>query len=111
MDWPGTTSLSPLDKLLIECGVDEKLRKQMVADPADVLTKRGVAVPSGVTVAVVEDTMDTHTITLPPYVGADLSVDALQGSAASTWECTTCTPTSPICAGSLASLTCVNNKL
>lgn len=111
MDWPGTIPVSALDKLRIECGVDEALRKKMLSDPVRVLAERGVTIPEGVRVNVVEDATDSHTITLPPYVGGDLSSKALTGSSASTWECTTCTPTSPICIGSLASLTCTGAKV
>jgi hypothetical protein len=104
--------LSDLDKLRLESAVDESLRQALVADPAAVLKERGIDVPEGVTVSVVEDGVDSYTLTLPAYVGSDLSSDALTASASSdgTWWCTTCTATSPICAGSLASLTCLGSK-
>jgi hypothetical protein len=111
MEWPGTISLSALDKLRIECGVDEALRRRMLDDPVGVLAERGVTVPEGVGITVVEDTMDTHTVTLPPFVGRDLSSASLASNAQSTWECTTCTTTTPTCVGSLASLICTVNKL
>ncbi|HEX8648250.1 MAG TPA: hypothetical protein VF715_15255 [Thermoleophilaceae bacterium] len=112
MDWPGTLPLSNLDKLRIEAASDEALRKQLINDPASVLAERGIEIPSGVTVRIVEDTLDTYNLTLPPYVGGDLSAQALKvGSAqASTYECTTCTVTTPICFGSLASLVCAAAK-
>ena len=112
MDWPGTLSISALDKLKVESAYDESLRKRLRDDAASVLSERGIDVPSGVTVSVVEDTMETHTITLPPFVGTDLSASGLEKAAtgATTWECTTCTPTSVICIGSLASLICITQN-
>lgn len=110
MNVPGTLALSELDKLRLESAVDESLRSRLKSDPATVLRERGIDV-GNVKVNVVEDTKDSHTITLPPFVGSDLSKESLRGeSASTTWECTTCTPTSPICAGSLASLTCVTQN-
>ncbi len=112
LNWPNTLSLSTLDKLRIESAVDQSLRDRLLKDPAAVLAENGITVPPGVKVNAVADTADTHTLTLPPFVGTDLSNKSLGSAtaAASTWECTTCTPTSPICASSLASLTCVGNK-
>lgn len=108
MQVPGTIALSELDRVRLDTASDEALRKRFVADPTAVLKERGIDIPDGVNVSVVEDSLENHTITLPPFVGSDLSRDSLRAQAgeASTWECTTCTPTSPICAGSLASLTC-----
>jgi hypothetical protein len=112
LDWPNTLALSGIDKLRLEAAVDQSLRSRLLSDPAAVLQERGIPVSAGVSVNVVEDTAETHTLTLPPFVGSDLSTSSLQATtaSASTWECTTCTPTSPICAGSLASLTCLGNK-
>jgi len=113
MEWPATLALSELDKLRLESAVDESLRQRLVQDPASVLRERGIDVPEGVQVKVVEDSLETHTIALPPFVGSNLSNASLQAQSAAanpTWWCTTCTPTSPICAGSLASLTCVGQK-
>ncbi|WP_257388019.1 hypothetical protein [Tahibacter caeni] len=88
--------------------MNQALRDRLLKDPAGVLAEHGIAVPAGIKVNTVADTADTHTLTLPPFVGTDLSNKSLDSAtaAASTWECTTCTA---ICAGSLASLTCVGN--
>lgn len=105
----GTIAISDLDRVKLETAVNQSLRDEMIKNPIDTLKKHGVDVPDGVTINVVEDSIDSHTIVLPPFVGTDTAKAAIKGStanAASTWECTTCTPTSPICAGSLASLTC-----
>jgi hypothetical protein len=112
VDWPGTVPLSALDRLKIESAYDESLRQRFRDDPASVLAERGIDVPEGVSVSVVEDSMQSHTITLPPFVGTDLSADALESASAgaSTFECTTCTPTTVICIGSLASLICITQK-
>jgi hypothetical protein len=112
LDWPNTLPLSGLDKLRIEAAIDQSLRSRLISDPAGVLQEHGITVPEGVRVNVVEDSRDTHTITLPPFVGSDTSERSLKASASSsqTWECTTCTTTTPICIGSLASLTCTLTK-
>lgn len=112
MDWPGTLPISALDKLKVESSYDESLRQRLRDDAASVLKERGIDVPEGVTVSVVEDSMQSHTITLPPFIGSDLSADALEkaSAGATTWECTTCTPTSPICIGSLASMICITQN-
>ncbi|MBS1903950.1 MAG: hypothetical protein JSS75_09615 [Bacteroidetes bacterium] len=97
-----------MDKLKIECAHDQGLRDRMVKNPAAVLQERGIEVPAGVKVNVVQDAENTHTITLPPYVGSDLAAATMaKASNSGTWWCTTCTATTPICAGSLASLTCI----
>ena len=114
MDWPGTLSISALDKLKVESAYDELSRafgSRLLYRPAG----PKYIMPSSanrVTVSVVEDTMETHTITLPPFVGTDLSASGLEKAAtgATTWECTTCTPTSVICIGSLASLICITQN-
>jgi hypothetical protein len=112
VNWPGTLPLSALDKLKLESAYDESLRQRLRQDAASVLNERGIDVPQGVSVNVVEDTMESHTIALPPFVGSDLSPEALERANATsvTWECTTCTLTTPICAGSLASLICVTKN-
>ncbi|MGH1335362.1 MAG: hypothetical protein ACRBFS_04480 [Aureispira sp.] len=107
MNFPKTIALSELDKLRIECSVNGPLRQQVLDNPTAVFAERGIEVPSNVSLNVVEDTDSSYTFALLPFVGSDLSKEPLlKASNASTWECTTCTPTSPICAGSLASLTC-----
>lgn len=111
MEWPKTLALSELDKLRLESAVDESLRNRLKADPVSVLAERGIEVPEGVNINVVEDTDKSHTITLPAFVGSNLAQPlARAASGATTFECTTCTPTTPICIGSLASLICLGNK-
>lgn len=107
--WSKTSPLSNLDLIRIECGIDEGFRKKFIADPAGVLKSYGIDVPANLKVNVVQDTPDTYNIAIPPFRGNDLSATSLKSAAAdsngTTW-CTTCTATTPICAGSLASLTC-----
>ena len=112
LDFPGTLSLSNLDKLRIDAAVDKSIRQRLTADPKGLLKERGIDVPKGVKVAVVEDTMNTYTITLPPFVGSDLSKQGLTPNVANntTTACTTCIATSIICMGSIASLTCTGAK-
>lgn len=105
----GTIAISALDRLKLECAVNQSLRDALKSDPVATLKKHGIDVPTGVDIKVAEDDPTTHTLVLPPFVGTDTaksSVQSMAAASASTWECTTCTPTSPICAGSLASLTC-----
>lgn len=107
--WSKTAPLSALDTIRIECGIDEDFRKKFIADPAGVLKSHGIDVPSDVKINVVQDTPGSYNISIPPFRGNDLSDASLKSAAANsngtTW-CTTCTATTPICAGSLASLTC-----
>jgi hypothetical protein len=111
VEWPSTMPLSALDRLRIESSCDEALRSRLIKNPASVLAEYDIKVPEGVKIKIVEDNPQTHTIVLPPHVGHEFTLESIgQSQAASTWECTTCTPTSPICAGSLASLICVTQK-
>ena len=108
VNWPKTIALSEIDKIKIEAAHDKGLRDQLVANPAAVLKARGVEIPDGVSVKVVADATDSYTLTIPPFVGSDLSKGlAAMAAANPTWWCTTCTTTTPICIGSLASLTCI----
>jgi len=112
MEWSKTIALSELDKLRLESAVDESLRNRLIQNPEAVLAERGIEVPEALSINIVEDTADSYNISLPPFVGTDLSTEAESpmGGSSGTWWCTTCTPTSPIAAGSLASLTCLGNK-
>jgi hypothetical protein len=108
IQWPKTIALSEIDKIRIEAAHDRTFRERLLADPATVLASRGVEIPAGLKVQAVADTPDTYHLTVPPFVGQDTS-NALAAKAnnSSTWYCTTCTTTTPICIGSLASLTCI----
>lgn len=111
INWPATLALSELDKLRLESAVDESLRSRLMENPAEVLQERGIDIPDGVDVRVVEDSENCHTITLPPFVGASMAEAQMNAAANNaTWACTTCTATTPICAGSLASLICLGSK-
>ncbi len=108
VNWPKTIALSELDKIRIEAAHDKVLRNKLVADPRAVLEERGIDVPNGLNVKIVEDTADSYTLTVPPFVGTDTTGSlAAKSSANPTFWCLTCTTTTPICAGSLASLTCI----
>ena len=107
--WGKTTPLSDLDKIRIECGIDEDFRNKFIADPAGVLKAHGIDVPDGLEVKVVQDTPTLYHINIPPFRGNNLSEESLKSASANsdgtTW-CTTCTATTPFCMGSIASLTC-----
>lgn len=108
--WSKTSPLSDLDKIRIECGIDEDFRNKLIADPVGVLTSYGIDVPPGIKVNVVQDTLDQYNLSIPPYRGNDLSANSLSKAAGTanntTTACTTCVATSIICSGSIASLTC-----
>ena len=101
-------TLSNLDVLRLECAVNEALRDRFLKDPEAVLAERGIPVPEGVKIKVAEESPDTHVVTLPPFVGGDLSDEALLKAASGGGQgctyCTLCTLTSVICFGSLVSL-------
>lgn len=102
--------LTKLDRLRMESSNNRELRDRFLNDPAGVLCEAGFALSDSVNIQVIEDDETTHHITLPPFVGTDPAPQgpsSQPGSGPSTWECTTCTPTTPIAAGSLASLACV----
>jgi len=106
--WSKTSPMSDLDKIRIECGIDEDFRKTFLSDPARVLKDHGIDVPEGLEIKVVQDTHTMYHINIPPYRGNKLTAEAVEvtaGRKGTTW-CTTCTATTPFCFGSLASLTC-----
>ena len=65
--WGKTTPLSDIDKVRIECGIDEGFRKKFMANPVAVLKEHGIDVPEGLAINVVEDTPTVYNISIPPY--------------------------------------------
>src|SRR5947209_741007 len=107
VNWRSDPRLSELDKLRLDCAVDGSLRRRFIRNPKSVMAERGIQVPEEAKIKVTQETVDTHIVTLPPFVGGDLSDERLLRAARPTGctYCTLCTLTSIICAGSLVSLT------
>jgi len=103
--------MTPLDRLRLECAVNPTLRSRFLEDPKAVMLERGIHVPADVKIAVTEETLDTHVVALPPFVGGELTDKNLIAITAQRdcRYCTLCTLTSIICAGSLVSLTSARN--
>jgi hypothetical protein len=106
-------TLPKLNELRLECAVNGSLRQRFIEDPKAVLEERGIEVPEGVTIEIAQEAIDTHIITLPPFIGNDLSdkslLHAIGGLGTDCTWCTLCTATSLICAGSLGSLVSLND--
>ncbi|MEC8321575.1 MAG: NHLP leader peptide family RiPP precursor [Planctomycetota bacterium] len=78
-----TEQKNRLAELFAACWRDEALKTRFMSDPRSVLAERGMAVPDGVEVVVVEDADDCVHITLPadPVVGTSLSDEELVAAA------------------------------
>jgi hypothetical protein len=59
------TESNPLAEVIVHAWTDEDFRRQLLDDPAAVLTAAGVAVPRGVEIRVLEDTDIVRHIVLP----------------------------------------------
>lgn len=60
-----TDATHPLDRILAKADADRAFRARLVAAPAAALAAEGVAVPEGLTLAVVEDTPTRVHLVLP----------------------------------------------
>jgi len=79
-------------QLVAAAWTDEKLKKRLIAKPADVLREYGIAMPSGVEVRIFEDTAAVCHLVLPPKpAGAvtELTSEQLDGVAGG-WACNVC---------------------
>ena len=70
-----------LADLFAACWKDEALKARFMADPKAVLAERGIQMPEGIDVNVVENTDSTVHITLPMRPSDDLSDDELAEAA------------------------------
>ena len=88
-----------LEKVLLEASVLKDFRDQLLRDPASALRSRGIDVPEGVKVRIVEDDFNSVTIPLPPFVGRNITGKTLDDVyAGGSWTaCTLCVMTTPIC--------------
>ncbi len=86
-----------LDQVRMLAALDKSYRTRLIENPAAALAEQGMEAPEGVRINVVEDDFETWTLTLPPFVGRDLEVEAF--SADTRWQpaCTLCIATTPIC--------------
>ncbi|MBP2229599.1 hypothetical protein J2847_002898 [Azospirillum agricola] len=73
----------PLTSILAKSQTDPSFRERLLADPAATLAAEGMAVPPGLTVAVVEDTATKTHLVLPPAtpdgVLSDRELDGVAG--------------------------------
>lgn len=65
-----------LSQLIAKTWADEAFKRQLLADPTAVLKAEGLALPSGLTVKVVENTEQLFHLVLPPKP-TELSDDSL----------------------------------
>ena len=78
-----TEERNALTDLLAACWKDDALKARFMADPKAVLAERGIEMPEGMDVNVVENSDNTVHITLPvpPDGHAELSDEELAGAA------------------------------
>ena len=78
-----TEERNALTDLFAACWKDDALKSRFMADPKAVLAERGIKMPDGIDVNVVENTDNTVHITLPQAPGghAELSDEELAGAA------------------------------
>lgn len=57
--------------LMVEMAKDPKLKKRFVENPRGVLAERGIEVPEGMTVKVLEDSDNVRHIVLPHFPSSD----------------------------------------
>jgi hypothetical protein len=78
-----TKERNKLAELFAACWKDEALKARFMADPKAVLAERGIDVPDGIDVNVVENSDNTVHITMPaaPAGVADLSDEQLRNVA------------------------------
>ena len=60
-----TEQRNAMAELFAACWKDEALKARFMSDPKAVLAERGIDVPDGMTVKVVENTTNTVNITMP----------------------------------------------
>ena len=87
-----TEQRNALTDLFAACWKDDALKARFMADPKAVLAERGIEVPDGIDVNVVENADNTVHITLPQAPGGhvELSVEELSnvaGGSASDFGC------------------------
>ena len=82
-----TEQKNALAQLFAACWKDEALKARFMSDPKEVLSERGMDVPVGIDVKVVENADDCVHITLPapPSSHEDLSDDELNKAAGGGW--------------------------
>ncbi len=78
-----TEQRNAMAKLFAACWKDEALKARFTSDPKAVLAERGIDVPDGIDVNVVENSDNTINITMPavPNNSADLSDEDMAAAA------------------------------
>ena len=93
-----TEQRNAIADLFAACWKDEALKARFMSDPKAVLTERGIVVPDGIDLNVVENTDNTVHITMPKAPGGstELSDEELAeaaGGTKGTGDCATGNPT------------------
>jgi hypothetical protein len=83
-----TEERNALTDLFAACWKDDALKARFMADPKAVLAERGIEMPDGMDVTVVENSDNTVHITLPmaPDGHAELSNEELSNAAGGEWK-------------------------
>jgi hypothetical protein len=99
-----TEERNALTDLFAACWKDDALKARFMADPKAVLAERGIEMPDGMDVTVVENSDNTVHITLPmaPDGHAELSDEELSNAAGGTQN-----TGATMLAGCVASITCM----
>ncbi len=87
-----TEERNALTDLFAACWKDDALKARFLADPKAVMAERGIKMPDGIDVNVVENTDNTVHITLPkaPDGHASLSDEDLSKAAGGTYQPSDC---------------------
>ena len=82
-----TEQRNAMGQLFTECWKDDALKARFMSDPKAVLAERGIDVPDGIDVNVVENSDNTVHITMPatPPGGVSLSDQELTRAAGGLW--------------------------
>lgn len=88
-----------LDHVRMLASLDQDFRSRLLSDPAATLSSEGMEIPEGLKVNVVEDDFETFTLTIPPFVGRNIEVEAFAAVGPTQWApaCGLCIITTPIC--------------
>ncbi|MCL3882222.1 hypothetical protein [Marivita sp. GX14005] len=96
-----------LERVLLDASLLRDFRRKLLTDPVETLRGRGVDIPDGVEIRIVEDDLRSVTIPIPPFVGRNIAANSLNEEFADNdWTaCTLCVLTSIICtAGTTTSI-------
>ena len=96
-----------LERVLLDASLLKEFRSHLLKDPVAALRARGIDIPDGVKINIVEDDLKSVTIPIPPFVGRNIQAKTLEDEFGDNdWTaCTLCVLTSIICtAGTTTSI-------